>query len=121
MKWLTTFIMCLLAFQVTAQEIPNMPQAEEPGTKVLPLPFMTQCTPVPADQMLEELYGELGFLEADANIFTPNGTTASGKLRMFLSPDKPHTYTIMIEFGSELYCMVMSGENLGPMVQGEPL
>ena len=121
MKWLTTFIMCLLAFQIAAQELPIMPEVEKPETKVIPLPFMIQCTPVPADEMLKNLYGELGFLEGDANIFKPDGTPAQGKLRMFVDPEKPRSWTIMIEFGPELHCMVMSGESIGPMVDGDAI
>ena len=120
MKWLTT-ILCLLAFQATAQETPEMPQPQAPETKVIPLPFMIQCTPVPADEMLKNLYGELGFLEGDASIFKPDGTPAQGKLRMFVDPEKPRSWTIMIEFGPELHCMVMSGDNIGPMVDGDAI
>jgi len=120
MKWLTT-ILCLLAFQATAQETPEMPQPQAPETKVIPLPFMIQCTPVPADEMLKNVYGELGFLEGDASIFKPDGTPAQGKLRMFVDPEKPRSWTIMIEFGPELHCMVMSGDSIGPMVDGDAI
>jgi len=120
MKWLAT-VMCLLAFQVAAQELPNMPQVEEPETKIIPLPFMLQCTPVAADEMLEKLYGELGFLEGDGNVFKPDMTIATGKMRMFIDPEKPRSWTIMIEFGPELHCMMMSGEDIGPMVDGDPI
>lgn len=117
MKWLTAFL-CLLAFQATAQEIPIMPQAEAPETQVFPLPFMLQCTPVAPDQMLEQEYSEIGFLEGDASIFNPNMAPVGGKFRMFMNPEKPRTYTIMIELGQGLHCMVMSGSNVSPMVKG---
>jgi hypothetical protein len=121
MKWLTTFILCLLAFHATAQELPEMPEVQDPESRVVPLPFILQCSPVAADQMLEQLYDELGFLEGDASIFKPDMTTANGKMRMFVDPEQPRSWTIMIEFGPELHCMVMSGENIGPMTQGTEL
>ena len=117
MKWLVTFL-CLLTMPALA-ETPKMPQAQEPEKKVIPLPFMMQCTPVPADEMLENLYGELGFLEGDAQLFKPDMTTATGKLRMFVDPEQPRSWTIMIEFGPNFHCMIMSGENLRPMVEGK--
>jgi len=110
-----------LPFATALDEASPMPQVEEPEKTVIALPFMIQCTPVAADQMLEQLYGELGFLEGDAQVFKPDMTTATGKLRMFVNPDKPRSYTIMIEFGPELHCMVMSGESIGPMVQGDSI
>jgi len=82
---------------------------------------MIQCSPVAADEMLEQLYGELGFLEGDGHIFKPDNTTAVGKMRMFIDPKKPRSWTIMIEFGPELHCLVMSGEDIGPMVQGDSI
>jgi len=116
MKWLAT-VMCLLAVSVTAQEI-EIPQAELPERQVIPLPFIAQCTPVPPDQMLEQVYEELGFLEGDASIFNPDLKPIGGKLRMFLNPNNPRSYTIIIELGPNLHCLLVSGENIGPMVQG---
>jgi hypothetical protein len=120
MRWLTLFLL-VLALPSLADEITEMPQVEDPAQKVIPLPFMMQCTPVPADEMLENLYGELGFLEGTAQVFKPDMTTANGKLRMFVDPDETHSYTIMIEFGPNLHCMIMSGDNLGPMIEGTKL
>jgi hypothetical protein len=129
MKWLTAFL-CVLAIAAIAQESPlnepseedfNMPLVEDPDQRVIPLPFVIQCTPIAADEMLNELYNEQGFLEGDASLFKPDMKTANGKMRMFVDPERPRSWTIMIEFGPSLHCMVMSGENLEPMIKGDAI
>ena len=121
MKWLTTFL-CLLAMPAFAEDkIQSMPQAQPPASQIVPLPFVMQCSPITPDQMLEERYQELGFLEGDASIFVPSGQLVSGKLRMFVKPDEPRTFTLMLEITPEVHCMLSSGSNLRPMVQGDAL
>jgi len=117
MKWLTTFL-CLLAMPALAEDkIQSMPEAQDPATQIFPLPFVMQCGPVYPDQMLEKNYQELGFVEGDANIFAPSGQIVSGKLRMFVKPREPRSFTVMIELAPEINCMLTSGSNLMPMVQ----
>ena len=118
MKWLTTFL-CLLVTSLAFAEEPTIPEAQPPARQIIALPFMMQCSPVPPDTMLLENYQELGFLEGDAKVFRPDMNTIGGKLRMFLRPDKPNSFTIMLELTPEVHCMVMSGENLGPMIHPE--
>ena len=107
MKWLTLFL-CLLAMPAFADEVPEIPQAQEPGKKVTPLPFITQCTKVAPDEMLSNLYDESVFLFGKGSIFLPNGASLPGEMRMFVSPDDK-TYTVMFQVG-ELHCMIISGD-----------
>lgn len=121
MKWLTLFL-CLLAMPTFAEDkIQSMPQAQDPATQIVPLPFVMQCSPVHPDQMLEQNYQELGFLEGDASIFAPSGQLINGKLRLFVKPEKPRTFTVMFEITPEVHCMLASGTNLMPMVAGDEI
>lgn len=120
MKWLTT-ILCLLAFQATAQELPEMPEVQDPEQRMVTLPAFIQCAPVAPDTMLEQGYNEIGFLEGLGTMFiSPSLQTVNGKFRMFVDPEDK-SWTVMLEVTPELHCMVMSGEQLGPMVQGQRL
>jgi len=71
--------------------------------------------------MLKEIYGELGFLEGDGSVFKPDMTTATGKMRMFVKPDKPRSFTIILELAEDFNCLVISGEHVAPMVSGTEL
>lgn len=128
MKWLAT-VLCVLAVSASALGLPIEPNTDdtkpsEPEQRMLEnqvvtLPVTMQCTLVPADELLKENYNEIGFLEADASIFNAKGTPVPGKLKMYMSTTTPRTFTIMFEFNSDLYCMVMSGENAVPMSKGD--
>ena len=107
MKWLATTFLCLLTIPALA-ETPEIPQAQEPGVQVTPLPLITQCTTVAPDEMLANRYNEEVFLWGKGSIILPNGRMLPGSMRMFLSADDK-TYTIMFEVG-ELHCMIMSGD-----------
>ena len=115
MKWLATFILCLLPISIAAQQAPpNSP----PGTVVLPL--VTLCSPLEPDLGLLEKYGEIGFIEGDASIYIPNNEVINGKLKFYMNPDySANTFTIMFQVG-ELYCLIMSGQDAIPMVDGDP-
>jgi hypothetical protein len=121
MKWLAT-ILCLLTFSVAAaEEPPYIPEVQDPEQRMVTLPTFIQCAPVAPDTMLEQGYNELGFLEGLGTMFiSPSLQTINGELRMFVDPDDK-SWTIMLEVGPDLHCMVMSGEGLGPMVQGTRL
>jgi hypothetical protein len=106
MKWLAT-VLCLLAFQVTAQELPIMPEAQDPEQQIITLPMQVQCVKVAPDKMLDEIYGESVFLWGEGSIFIPSGDTVNGKMRFFASPDEK-TFTVVLEVG-ELSCLVISG------------
>jgi len=114
MKWLATFILCLLPFSVTAQEQPLLP----PGSVILPL--VTLCSPLEPDVGLYNKYGEEGFIEADASLYIPGGKTVEGKLKMFLKPGfDQNTFTLIFEVGP-LHCMISSGKNMVPSEAGDP-
>lgn len=121
MKWLAT-ILCLLTFSVaTAEEPPYIPEVKDPEQRMVTLPAFIQCSPVAPDTMLEKGYNELGFLEGLGTIFiSPGLQTMTGELRMFVDPEDK-SWTIVLEVGPDLHCLVMSGEGLGPMVQGTRL
>ena len=119
MKWLTLFLSLLATSALAEDKIQSMPEAQDPATRIFPLPFVMQCGPVHPDQMLEQNYQELGFVEGDASIFAPSGQILPGKLRMFVKPGEPRSFTVMIELGPEINCMLTSGSNLMPMVQGD--
>ena len=117
MKWLATFILCLLPFSVTAQEQPLLP----PGSVILPL--VTLCSPLEPDEGLYNKYGEEGFIEADASLYIPGGKTVEGKLKMFLKPGfDQNTFTLIFEVGP-LHCMISSGKNALPVTNelGDPM
>ena len=107
MKWLATIILCLLTMPALA-ETPEIPQAQEPGVQVTPLPLITQCSTAAPDEMLGGQYNEEIFLWGKGSIFLPNGRLLPGEMRMFVSPDDK-TYTVMLQVG-ELHCMIMSGD-----------
>ena len=103
MKWLVTFILCLLPISIAAQTAP-------PPTAVL----VTLCSALEPDLGLYQKYGEIAFVEGDASLYIPGGKTVNGKLTIFMKPgfDK-NTFTIMFQVGA-LYCMVSSGRNALP-------
>jgi len=111
MKWLATIILCLLAFQATAQE----------PTRGQLLPLVMACQTVPPDDILKKNYNEIPFLDGDTTIIVAPGQTLKGKLRFFLNPGDPKNYTIYFVIGEELYCMVLSGETIAPALNGTPL
>ena len=119
MKWLALFLSVLATSSLAEDKIQSMPQAQDPATQIVPLPFVMQCSPVYPDQMLEQRYQEIGFVQGNATIFSPSGQVIPGQLRMFVKPQEPRTFTLMIELGPELNCMIASGTDLVPMVQGD--
>lgn len=118
MKWLATTFLCLLTIPALA-ETPEIPQAQDPGVQVTPLPLITQCTTIAPDTMLDNNYGEEVFLWGKGSIILPNGRMLPGSMRMFLSPDDK-TYTVMFEVG-ELHCMIMSGDIKEMFAPGQKL
>ena len=114
MKWLTT-VLCLLAFHATAQEIPNI-KVQDP--KVLVLPILVQCSSDKPDDMFKKEYGELGFLDGEATVFVTPDTVISGDFRMFLNPEDTRSFSIVLEV-KDMSCLVMSGQGIAPMTQGD--
>ena len=110
MKWLTLFL-CVLAMPLAAQETP----------KIYPFPSVMLCGLYNnGDRMLEE-YGEIPFVEGDAQVMSPNpGQAYSGRIRIFVDPND-YSYTIFFDLEDELTCLLTTGEKLEPIVQGSPL
>ena len=115
MKWLATTFLCLLT--ITASAEPK--HAQEVDSVVLPL--VTVCSPLdPAPGLMKE-FGEIGFVEGDATVYIPGGRTINGKLKFYMNPDfTKNSFSIIFEIG-ELNCMIMSGENAIPMLEGDRL
>ena len=114
MKWLATFLLCMLPFSsVHAQE--NAPPQQgglPPGTVMLPL--ITLCSPLKPDEGLYQRYGEMPFVDADAMFYIPGNKTVNGKITIFMKPGfEDNTFTLMFQVGP-LYCMIASGKNLLP-------
>ena len=112
MKWLATFL-CLLAITPAFAE---PPPTQEPKQEILKIPLVMFCTDKRPDRMLEERFGELGFIEGKGAITMPNGENVYGKFRMFLNPSG-ESFTVIFE-GDTLSCLLMTGEDVGPMSNG---
>jgi hypothetical protein len=120
MKWLATFILCLLPFSLHAQEkAPTQEDSLPPGTVILPL--ATLCSPFEPDMGLYQRFGEIGFVEADAMFYIPGNKTVNGKITIFMKPGfEDNTYTLIFQVGS-MYCMISSGKNMVPVESdGDP-
>src|SRR6056300_2074012 len=113
MKWLTT-VLCLLAFHATAQEIPSI-KVQDP--EVIVLPILVQCSSEQPDEMLEEGYGELGFIDGEGVVFVAPEQILKGDFRMFLNPNDNHSFSIILEV-KDMSCLIMSGQGVAPMMQG---
>ena len=113
MKWLATFL-CLLPLPALAEtQFIQQPQGQA-------LPLVTICSTTPPENALAENYGEIPFVEGEGNLFIPGGRMITGKITMFLNPDGS-SYTVMLNLGDDLHCMIITGKNLGPALGGEKL
>lgn len=112
MKWLATFL--LLAMPALAQE--TLPS----GTIQLPSSMICgKYNPDLYDVYKE--YGEIPFLEGTGQVLAPNFTQAyTGKVRMFLNPENGN-FTLFLDIREEITCMIVTGEGMKPIVQGNPL
>jgi hypothetical protein len=115
MKWLAA-VLCLLSISASAQELPIMPEAQDPEQQVITLPAQVQCTTVAPDLMLKETYNESVFLWGGGAIFIPGGNTVEGDMRFFADPEGK-TFSVVLEVG-ELSCLIISG-NLKAMFEPE--
>lgn len=116
MKWLATFILCLLPFSIHAQE---QQDSLPPGAVLLPL--VTLCSPVEPAENLYQRFGEVPFLDADAMFYIPGNKTVNGKITIFMKPGfEDNTYSLMFKVGP-MYCMISSGKNMLPVqFDGDP-
>ena len=110
MKWLTTFL-CLLAMPAFA-EVPE-------GTVQFPSSML--CGEYNEGAGIDNQYGEIPFVEGDAQVLSPDSNKAyGGKIRIFLNPET-HSYTILFDINGELSCLLTTGEKLSPIYSGKPL
>ena len=113
MKWLATFLCLLATTPALAEKPPTQPQQQE----ILKVPLVMYCTEKRPDRMLEERFGELGFIQGEGAITLPNNENVYGEFRMFLNPTG-ESFTIIFE-GDTLSCLVMTGENVIPMSKSD--
>lgn len=114
MKWLATTFLCLLTGTAIAE-----PQQPNPINPVA-LPLVMVCMPIDPTPGLEKQYNEIPFIEGDASINIGAGRQVNGKMKMLLSQDMS-SFTIMFNLEPDLYCMLMTGENIQPIYRGDPL
>ena len=96
MKWLATFILCLLPVSIAAQ---TPPPGSSPGVSILPL--VTLCSPLEPDLGLYQKYGEIAFVEGDATFYIPGNRTVNGKLTIYMKPGFDENTTNLL---CTLYC-----------------
>ena len=113
MKWLAAFL-CLLAMPALAEE--RLP----PGT--IQLPSSLVCGPYnPTLGTMGNSYGEIPFVEGYGDVLSPDiSKSYQGKVRIFLDP-KDGSFTIFLDLGEQLTCLVTSGVEMQPYLIGEPL
>lgn len=78
------------------------------------------CSEKNPESRLKERFGEIGFLEGDAKIFLDDQQAVTGTVKIYLDPNRPNGFTVMFEAG-KLFCMIVNGENIQPMLGGERL
>lgn len=92
-------------------------QEQQPGT---PMPLMTICSMIPPERTLTEKYGEIPFVAGEGGIFIPSGQMVNGLITLYLNPDGS-TFTIMLTVSEEVHCMLVTGKDLKPVIQGDDL
>lgn len=112
MKWLVNAVILSI---LTVHPLVSQAQQEE-----VRIPLVMQCIEFPPDELLEEKYNELPFITGKGTILLPNNEEVYGVFKMFLTPTKPSTFTIMFISGT-LNCMVMTGQDLEPATSGKQL
>ena len=115
MKWLATTFLSLLAIAAHAE--PKQAQEADP----IVLPLVTVCSPLDPAEGFKNKFGEIGFIEGDASVYIPDGRTINGKLKFYMNPDfNENTFSVVFEIG-DVYCLIMSGQDAMPMLQGDRL
>lgn len=114
MKWLATTFLCLLAMPTLAED-ENIPRG------IVPFPSTMLCGVYNEGQKIEQEYGEIPFVEGDAQVMSPDpGKAYYGNIRIFLNP-KTMSYTIFFDLGNDLTCLLTTGDKLQPAFRGERL
>lgn len=114
MKSLLASVFSVLA--VTSVHAETLP----PGTVQFPSSMI--CGAANNGERMAESYGELPFLQGDAQVLSPDHNRAyHGKIRVFLDPDD-HSYTIFFDIPNEqmgtLTCLLVTGDRIEPLLGG---
>ena len=113
MKWLTAAFLCVLAAPAIAQEL------DLQGISRLPTALLCGPQSPETDQRILDEYGEIPFLEGDGEIIAVDPNLAyPGKIRMFLDPEDL-SYSIFLDLGEQVTCLVVTGERIEPAPQGD--
>ena len=87
------------------------------------LPTALLCGPQSptTDQRILDEYGEIPFLEGDGEIIAVNPNLAyPGTIRFFLDPDD-FSYSIFLDLGEQFTCLVVTGNRIEPVTQGDDI
>lgn len=114
MKWLAATFLCLLTGTAIAE-----PQQQPSEVPTVALPLLMVCSPIDPGPGLQRQYNEIPFVQGNGVINIPGGRQVPGQLKMFLAKDMT-SFTIMFNVGEEMFCMVMTGNDIEPAVQGDP-
>ena len=98
MKWLTLPALLLMATTANAQSVER-------------LAIGVVCGENSPSSTLNERYGEIPMLEGRATVLGGEGQEINGDLTMYVNPETK-TYTIQFGVADELYCLVVSGDEL---------
>jgi len=103
MKWLLIPVLALSITTTTlqAQQSPNLEN----------LAIGVQCRADNPTNFLENTYGEIPMLQGRATVFGANKQQIDGDLLMFVNPET-RSYTIQFSVEGQLFCMVVSGDEL---------
>lgn len=102
------------ACAASAQEVPE---------GMIRLPTALYCGEYAPDNEEEmiDIYGEYAFLEGTGEVMTPDPTQSyQGEVRIFLNPvDK--SYTVLLDLNKEFTCLVVTGLEIAPVIQGSDI
>jgi len=112
MKWLASTILCVLTTGAFAQT--------EGITQIPSSLFCGQTDPEHIERLKDE-YGELPFVEGDGEVMSPNPRMSyQGTVTMYYDPIDL-SYSVFIDLPGDLTCLVVTGERLEPVVEGDDI
>jgi hypothetical protein len=95
--------------------------AEENNPNIIPFPSLMLCGMYNQGERMQDEYGEIPFVEGDAQVFSPEpGKAYDGKIRIFLNPET-QSYTIFFDIDDKITCLLTTGNKLEPIYSGQEL
>lgn len=99
--------------------------AEEPGVEIIPtikLPTLIDCGPPESAIALIEKFGEVPIAQANSYVQKPNGKIMPGVMAFYANTET-YSYTVVVklQLDVELWCIVNSGADFQPYIDGKPL